>query len=103
MRSIGVSKCAKGTDDAEATYQKETDKVVLRGTYINSRKDDMPTLIWLPDLVESARHHRKFFFRDDNKIRDLRNIWLLDYRNNGESDHHPSYDMNVSHAPAHEA
>ena len=23
----------------------------------------------------------------------MRNVWLLDYRNQGKSDHHPSYDM----------
>mmetsp|Transcript_70868 Transcript_70868/g.98174 ORF Transcript_70868/g.98174 Transcript_70868/m.98174 type:complete len:135 (+) Transcript_70868:252-656(+) len=31
--------------------------------------------------------------RKDNKVRDVRNVWLLNYRNQGDSDHHNSYDM----------
>jgi pimeloyl-ACP methyl ester carboxylesterase len=50
-------------------------------------------MIWLPELVEPAENFESFFNRADNKIRDVRNVWLLNYRNQGNSDHHDSYDM----------
>ncbi len=53
----------------------------------------MPTLIWLPELIEDAQNFKPFFTRPDNKITDIRNVWLLNYRNQGHSDHHDSYDM----------
>jgi pimeloyl-ACP methyl ester carboxylesterase len=43
--------------------------------------------------VEPAENFQTFFNRKDNKIRDVRNVWLLNYRNQGGSDHHDSYDM----------
>lgn len=53
----------------------------------------MPTMIWLPELIEPASNFVPFFTRPDNRIRELRNVWCLDYRNQGNSDHHDSYDM----------
>lgn len=53
----------------------------------------MPTLIWLPEMVEQAENFEKFFGDPKSKIRKERNIWLLNYRNQGSSDHHESYDM----------
>jgi pimeloyl-ACP methyl ester carboxylesterase len=50
-------------------------------------------MIWLPEIVEPAENFAKFFNRSDNKCKDVRNIWCLDYRNQGMSDHHESYDM----------
>lgn len=50
-------------------------------------------MIWLPELVEPAENFEGFFNRPNNKIRDLRNVWLLNYRNQGGSDHHHSYNM----------
>ena len=53
----------------------------------------MPTMIWFSDLVEPASNFKDFFMREDNKILDVRNVWLLDIRNMGDSDHHGSFDM----------
>lgn len=53
----------------------------------------MPTLIWLPEIVEPAANFAKFFKGTENRISTVRNVWCLDYRNQGESDHHASYDM----------
>lgn len=50
-------------------------------------------MIWLPELVEPAENFSKFFSDRKNKILDVRNVWLLNYRNQGGSDHHNSYDM----------
>ena len=44
-------------------------------------------------MVEPAENFQTFFNRSDNKIRDVRNIWCLNYRNQGTSDHCDSYDM----------
>ena len=56
----------------------------------------MPTMIWFADLVEPAENFKEFFARPDNKILDVRNVWLLDIRNMGNSDHHASFAMEVS-------
>ena len=53
----------------------------------------MPTLIWLSELVEPCENFEKFFTRADNKVLDIRNVWMLNARNQGDSDHHSSYDM----------
>ena len=70
-----------------------TNDVKLRGTFLPGTRPDLPTMIWLPELIEPASNFTPFFSTPRNKIRSLRNIWLLDYRNQGESDFHPSYDM----------
>ena len=67
----------------------------LRGEFIQGSRPDLPTLIWLSDLVEPCENFHKFFNREDNKIRDLRNVWLLNYRNFGDSDHHDSFSLEV--------
>jgi pimeloyl-ACP methyl ester carboxylesterase len=76
-----------------AFNRQRTEEVQLRGTHLKSRYHDMPTLIWLPDLVEPAENFEKFFTRPDNKVTNVRNVWLLNYRNQGSSDHHASYAM----------
>jgi len=50
-------------------------------------------MIWLPEIVEPAENFKKFFSERKNKVLDVRNVWLLNYRNQGGSDHHASYDM----------
>jgi len=69
----------------------------LRGTFLKGRKHDLPTLIWFSDLVEPVENFEKFFARPENKILDVRNVWLLNYRNFGHSDHHESFDIEVSY------
>jgi hypothetical protein len=56
-------------------------------------------MIWLSDLLEPAENFQKFFTRPDNKILDVRNVWLLNYRNFGDSDHHESFALDVSKKP----
>lgn len=65
----------------------------LRGTHLAAHGNDLPTMIWLGDILEPASNFSGFFNREDNRVRKLRNIWMLDYRNQGDSDHHPSYDL----------
>ena len=52
-------------------------------------------MIWLADLLEPSENFAKFFNRPDNKILDIRNVWLLNYRNFGDSDHHDSFGLEV--------
>lgn len=53
-------------------------------------------MIWLADLLEPSENFTKFFTRPDNKVLDVRNVWLLNYRNFGDSDHHESFALDVS-------
>lgn len=71
----------------------KNEEVKLQGTHIPGRQADLPTMIWLPELVEPAENFKPFFTNPKNKICNVRNVWLLNYRNQGGSDHHHSYDM----------
>lgn len=70
-----------------------TGSVQLRGTFLQGRRPDLPTLIWFSDLVEPVENFTPFFSNPNHKILDVRNVWLLNYRNMGDSDHHESFDM----------
>lgn len=76
---------------SKAQRKDNTEDVQLRGRYIAGRKADLPTLIWFSDLVEPVENFESFFKREDNKILNERNVWLLNYRNMGYSDHHESF------------
>jgi pimeloyl-ACP methyl ester carboxylesterase len=43
--------------------------------------------------MEPVENFKSFFTNPKNKVLDNRNVWLLDYRNMGNSDHHASFDM----------
>jgi hypothetical protein len=62
---------------------------------MRGRQGDLPTLIWLSDLLEPSENFAKFFSRPDNKILDVRNVWMLNTRNFGDSDHHESFALEV--------
>ena len=80
----------------EATHRSNNQDVELRGTFVPARKPDMPTMIWLPEMTEKAGNFEHFLNKPGNKIRDVRNVWLLNYRNTGTSDHHDSFHLHVS-------
>ena len=82
--------------NTEAQKKTSTNEVQLRGTYLKGRAPDLPTMIWFSELLDPADNFKPFFSRPDNKILNVRNVWLLDIRNMGRSDHHESFDMNVS-------
>ena len=75
------------------SYVASSGDVKLRGTFLQGSKPDLPTLIWLPELTEPAANFKGFFDMPNSKILKTRNVWLLDYRNQGDSDHFPSYEM----------
>lgn len=76
-----------------ATYQTDTSRVKLRGKLLKCKKPDMPTLIWLPEVMDQAESFEKFFTHPKNEALFNRNIWLLNPRNFGNSDHHDSFSM----------
>lgn len=78
---------------SNATYRTDNKSVELRGEFLESTSSDVPTMLWFPDLVDNATNFKEFFTRSDNKIRKYRNVWMLNYRNFGNSDHHESFDM----------
>lgn len=78
---------------SKAQKKTSTESVQLRGTFLKGKKADLPTMIWFSDLVEPVENFEKFFKMEGNKILDVRNVWLLNYRNMGLSDHHSSFDM----------
>lgn len=78
---------------SKAQRREGTGDVQLRGTYLKGRKPDLPTMIWFSELLEPAENFEKFFNKPDNKILDVRNVWLLNIRNMNISDHHSSFDM----------
>ena len=81
---------------SKAQRRADTNQVELRGTFLKGRRSDLPTMLWFSDLVEPAENFTSFFSSPSNKILDVRNVWLLNYRNMGDSDHHESFDMEVS-------
>ena len=70
-----------------------TADVRLRSTVLNSRGKDMPTMLWFSDIMEPAENFTNFFSRPDNKVLNYRNVHLVNMRNQGDSDHHESYDI----------
>jgi len=78
---------------SKAQLRTDTNKVNLKGTFLQGKNHDLPTMLWFSDLVEPAENFEAFFRQEGNKILDVRNVWLLNIRNMGDSDHHESFDM----------
>jgi len=71
----------------------DTRNVALRGTYIKGNFDDLPNLIFFPEMCDPSTNWIQFFTNPENKFLNYRNVWLVDPRNFGNSDHHPSFDL----------
>ena len=80
----------------KAQLRKNTNEVEIRGEFLKGKRPDLPTMLWFSDLVEPAENFKKFFTQENSKILDVRNVWMLNIRNMGQSDHHESFDMSVS-------
>lgn len=77
-----------------ATYQTNQSNVKLRGKFLKSTRPDMPTLVFFPEILEEAESYEKFFADKNHGILDYRNVWILNPRNMGNSDHHDSFCFN---------
>jgi len=71
----------------------DTRHVNLRGTYLKGNFDDLPNLIFFPEICDPASNWTEFFTNPDNKFLNYRNVWLVDPRNFGNSDQHSSFDL----------
>jgi len=64
----------------------------LRGTYLKGRYNDLPNLIFFPELCDKVENWIPFFTNPQNRILGYRNVWIVNPRNFGNSDRHPSFD-----------
>jgi pimeloyl-ACP methyl ester carboxylesterase len=76
-----------------AIYQNNTSDVKLKGKFLKCKRPDMPTLVFLPELMEPIENYENFFNNPNHHILQYRNVWLLSPRNFGDSDHHKSFDL----------
>ena len=51
-----------------ASYVSDSTKVKLRGKFLKSKREDMPTLLWFPEVLEHANSSEKFFTNPLNKV-----------------------------------
>lgn len=86
---------------SKAQLRDDTSSVNLKGKFLAGRRQDLPTMIWFSDIMEPAENFEKFFANENHKILDVRNVWLLNIRNMGDSDHHESFDMEEISADVH--
>ncbi|OMJ95715.1 hypothetical protein SteCoe_779 [Stentor coeruleus] len=68
-------------------FTQASDKLQLRGTLIKSTSNDMPTILAFPDLLENPDSLRPLF---NKKLLEVRNVWLLSYRNSWLSERNES-------------
>jgi pimeloyl-ACP methyl ester carboxylesterase len=71
----------------------DTKNVNLRGTYLKGNFNDLPNLIFFPEMCDPSTNWVNFFSNPDNKFLNYRNVWLVDPRNFGNSDQHASFDL----------
>jgi pimeloyl-ACP methyl ester carboxylesterase len=71
----------------ESRLQKDTNDVTLRGIRINGNTNDLPNLIFFPDMFDSVENWLPFFMNKNQSILDHRNVYILYPRNFGFSDY----------------
>jgi len=75
----------------KSVVQANNEDVDLRGIHLQGKYEDLPTMIFFPQMLDQAENWIKFFKNPNNKVLDSRNVWLLYPRNFGSSDRHASY------------
>jgi len=65
----------------------DSSDVQLRGIHLSGNKEDLPSLIFFPDMFDNVENWIQFFMHEKNSILDERNVYLLYPRNFGNSDH----------------
>mgnify|MGYP000739741794 CR=1 FL=1 len=53
----------------DATYESDTNKVRLRGKFYKSRNDDMPTMLWFPEVFDLAENYDKWLNNPNNDVK----------------------------------
>lgn len=77
----------------EPVYTDNTRDVNLRGTYLPGKTSDLPTMIFFTETCDLTNSWIPFFTNPQYDILSHRNVWLLNPRNFGNSDRHPSFDL----------
>jgi len=49
--------------------------------------------LMFPEVMDPVENLEKWFLLPHNRVLDYRNVWLLNPRNFGDSDHHPSFEL----------
>ena len=65
----------------------------LRGTYLKGRFNDLPNMIFFPEIFDKVENWLPFFKNPENGILNYRNVYILNMRNFGNSDRNSSFDM----------
>lgn len=65
----------------------------MRGTFLKGKYDDLPTMIFFTEACDLTNNWIPFFTNPHYDILSHRNVWLLNPRNFGNSDRHPSFDL----------
>lgn len=67
--------------------------MALRGVTLRGRYNDLPNLIFLPEMCDPVENWIPFFTDPQNKMLDYRNVHILSPRNFGTSDRFNSFDI----------
>lgn len=51
-----------------ANFQTDSSKVKLRGKFLKSKRQDMPTMLWFPEILDQADNSADFFTHKLNKV-----------------------------------
>jgi len=86
---LGHSKVT--VSSGKSVVQANKEDVDLRGIHLKGKYEDLPTMIFFPQMLDQAENWIKFFNNPNNKLLENRNVWLLYPRNFGSSDKHASY------------
>lgn len=83
-----------------AEYVKVTENVKLRGVTLKGRYDDLPNMLFFPEMCDNVENWIPFFSDPNNRVYlrlyqtlDYRNVHILNPRNFGNSDRFDSFDI----------
>lgn len=71
----------------QTKLQEDTKEVQLRGIRISGHTQDLPNMIFFPDMFDSIENWLPFFMNKKNSILNQRNVYIVYPRNFGFSDY----------------
>jgi pimeloyl-ACP methyl ester carboxylesterase len=70
----------------ESQLVKNSEDVELRGIKLKGRSNDLPTMLFFPDLFDSAENWVSYFLHAPHSVLDYRDVYIIYPRNFGSSD-----------------
>jgi len=70
----------------EPTLVKDTRDVELRGIKLKGRSNDLPSMIFFPDIMDTAENWLSYFMNAPNSVLNYRDVYIVYPRNFGSSD-----------------